>query len=173
MSNIPETNRPAAVQALEYVKLEQGAPLEGTPIQWAFVGSCQQSHRGSADRIVAAQRQKGSIRSHLLCCSLRLRSGQGTGDSGGLDVIIREAGADFRMPGCSMCLGMNDDKVPAGMRCVSSSNRNFVGRQGPGSITHLASSTHSTMITASALAGKRPVPGLLILLKGFPNGKVY
>ena len=55
------------------------------------------------------------------------------------------------MPGCSLCIGMNDDKVPPGKRCISSSNRNFVGRQGPGSRTHLAS---PATVTASALAGK-------------------
>ena len=69
----------------------------------------------------------------------------------GLDKVFKEAGADFRMPGCSMCLGMNDDKVPAGARCISSSNRNFMGRQGPGSITHLAS---PATVAASAIAGK-------------------
>jgi len=68
----------------------------------------------------------------------------------GLDKIFREAGADFRMPGCSMCLAMNEDKVPAGARCISSSNRNFIGRQGIGSITHLAS---PYTVAASAVAG--------------------
>ena len=69
----------------------------------------------------------------------------------GLVDIINQSGAEFRMPGCSMCLGMNDDKVPAGKRCISSTNRNFVGRQGTGSITHLAS---PATVTASAIAGK-------------------
>jgi 3-isopropylmalate/(R)-2-methylmalate dehydratase large subunit len=68
----------------------------------------------------------------------------------GLDKVFEAAGAVFRNPGCSMCLGMNDDKVPSGMRCISSSNRNFVGRQGPGSITHLAS---PATVAASAIAG--------------------
>ncbi len=71
--------------------------------------------------------------------------------SEGLDKIFIDSGADFRMPGCSMCLGMNDDKVPAGARCISSSNRNFMGRQGPGSITHLAS---PATVAASAIEGK-------------------
>jgi 3-isopropylmalate/(R)-2-methylmalate dehydratase large subunit len=68
----------------------------------------------------------------------------------GLVDLFRAAGADFRMPGCSMCLGMNDDKVPAGKRCISTSNRNFIGRQGEGSITHLAS---PATVAASAIAG--------------------
>ena len=69
----------------------------------------------------------------------------------GLDEIFKQAGADFRMPGCSMCLAMNDDKVPKGKRCISSTNRNFVGRQGVGSITHLAS---PATVAASAVAGE-------------------
>ena len=69
----------------------------------------------------------------------------------GLDQIFIAAGADFRMPGCSLCLGMNDDKVPTGKRCISSSNRNFIGRQGTGSYTHLAS---PATVAASAIAGK-------------------
>ena len=69
----------------------------------------------------------------------------------GLADIFEKAGAEFRMPGCSMCLGMNDDKVPTGARCISSSNRNFVGRQGPGSRTHLAS---PATVAFSAVAGK-------------------
>jgi 3-isopropylmalate/(R)-2-methylmalate dehydratase large subunit len=68
----------------------------------------------------------------------------------GLDRIFEEAGGRFRLPGCSMCLGMNDDLVPAGQRCISSSNRNFAGRQGPGSLTHLAS---PATVAASAVAG--------------------
>lgn len=69
----------------------------------------------------------------------------------GLDKIFADAGAEFRMPGCSMCLAMNDDKVPEGQRCISTSNRNFIGRQGKGSITHLAS---PQTVAASAVMGK-------------------
>ncbi len=68
----------------------------------------------------------------------------------GLDKIFEAAGAEFRMPGCSMCLAMNADKVPSGARCISTSNRNFMGRQGPGSITHLAS---PATVAASAIKG--------------------
>jgi len=77
----------------------------------------------------------------------------------GLDKVFIDAGADVRMPGCSICLRMNDDQVPAGKRCISSSNRNFVGRQGPGSRTHLAS---PATVAASAITGKitSPVPFL-------------
>ena len=69
----------------------------------------------------------------------------------GLDKIFKAAGADWRMPGCSMCLGMNDDKVPTDKRCLSTSNRNFMHRQGPGSITHLCSPATATI---SAIKGE-------------------
>ncbi|MBK2007299.1 aconitase family protein, partial [Francisella orientalis] len=68
-----------------------------------------------------------------------------------LDKIFADAGAEFRMPSCSMCLAMNDDKVPEGQRCIGTSNRNFIGRQGKGSITHLAS---PQTVAASAVMGK-------------------
>jgi 3-isopropylmalate/(R)-2-methylmalate dehydratase large subunit len=68
----------------------------------------------------------------------------------GLDRVFIEAGFEWREPGCSMCLAMNDDKVPAGERCASTSNRNFVGRQGPGARTHLLS---PAMAAAAALTG--------------------
>ncbi len=72
-----------------------------------------------------------------------------------LDQVFVAAGAQLRMPGCSMCIAMNDDKVPPGKRCISSSNRNFQGRQGPDSITHLAS---PATVAASAIAGKITSP---------------
>ena len=69
----------------------------------------------------------------------------------GLDRVFREAGFEWREPGCSMCLGMNPDKVPSGERCASTSNRNFVGRQGPGARTHLMS---PAMAAAAAVTGR-------------------
>lgn len=146
-----ENDRSAARQALDYVQLEPGAKLEGTPIQWAFVGSCTNG-RIEDLRIVASllngRKVAQDVTFYVVPGSEAVRE-QAIAE--GIDRVIREAGGDFRMPGCSMCLGMNDDKVPAGKRCVSSSNRNFVGRQGPGSITHLAS---PATVTASAIAGK-------------------
>ena len=68
----------------------------------------------------------------------------------GLDQIFAQSGAELRMPGCSMCLGMNPDKVPPGKRCISTTNRNFIGRQGPNSITHLAS---PQTVAASSIFG--------------------
>ena len=137
------------------MKLTPGEKIEGTPIQWAFVGSCTNGR--IEDLRVVASLLKGkkvaeNVTFYVVPGSESVRE-QAIAE--GLDKIITDAGADFRMPGCSMCLGMNDDKVPVGMRCVSSSNRNFVGRQGPGSITHLAS---PATVAVSAIRGKLTSP---------------
>ncbi|MCC6931935.1 MAG: 3-isopropylmalate dehydratase large subunit [Deltaproteobacteria bacterium] len=140
----------AAIKAYSYTQLKPNDKLKSTPIQWAFLGSCTNGR--IEDLRLGAQ----LIRGHKVHADVTFYVVPGServmlqAQQEGLDKIFIEAGADFRMPGCSMCLGMNDDKVPSGMRCVSSSNRNFVGRQGTGSITHLAS---PATVVASALKG--------------------
>ncbi len=138
-------------RALDYTGLKAGAAIAGTPIEWAFVGSCTNG-RIEDLRLVAevlrGQKISEGVTMYIVPGSEEVRE---IAVKEGLDKVFKEAGADFRMPGCSMCLGMNDDKVPAGARCISSSNRNFMGRQGPGSITHLAS---PATVAASAIAGK-------------------
>ncbi len=136
--------------AMDYVKLQANQALAGTAIDWAFVGSCTNG-RIEDLRVVAAILKNQCIAPHVTMYivpgSEQVR--QQAKDEG-LDVIFAQAGADFRMPGCSMCLGMNDDKVPPGARCISTTNRNFIGRQGTGSITHLAS---PATVAYSAVAG--------------------
>ncbi len=136
---------------MDYTGLKAGAAISGTPIEWAFVGSCTNG-RIEDLRLVAevlkGQKISDGVTMYIVPGSEEVRE---IAVKEGLDKVFKEAGADFRMPGCSMCLGMNDDKVPAGARCISSSNRNFMGRQGPGSITHLAS---PATVAASAIAGK-------------------
>ncbi len=157
LNDLPQEKRAGAAKALEYTRLKDGEPLDGVGIDWAFVGSCTNGR--IEDLRIAAQILKGkriaaNVTMYVVPGSEGVRS---QAQAEGLDKIFEAAGAQFRMPGCSMCLGMNDDKVPPGMRCVSTSNRNFVGRQGPESITHLAS---PATVAASALAGKisSPVP---------------
>lgn len=154
-SELTETAAREAKRALEYVKLDPGAALAGTPIEWAFLGSCTNGR--IEDLRLAASILKGrkihpQVTMYVVPGSEAVRE---QAIQEGLAEIFTSAGADFRMPGCSMCLGMNDDQVPAGKRCVSSSNRNFVGRQGPGSITHLAS---PATVAASAIEGKITSP---------------
>lgn len=144
--NIPDGSH----DALGYVKLQAQQNLIGTPVQWAFVGSCTNG-RIEDLRIVASilrdQKVAKAVTMYIVPGSEQVMI---QAKKEGLDQIFTDAGADFRMPGCSMCLGMNDDKVPAGERCISTTNRNFIGRQGTGSITHLAS---PATVAFSAIAG--------------------
>ena len=131
------------------------AQLEGTPVDWAFIGSCTNGRIEDlriAANILKGRKVSGNVTLYVVPGSeVVMKQAQAEG----LDKVFTDSGADFRMPGCSMCLGMNDDKVPEGKRCVSSSNRNFMGRQGPGSITHLAS---PATVAASAIEGKITSP---------------
>lgn len=142
-------------QAIDYMKLNRGFPIEDTKIDWAFIGSCTNGR--IEDLRISAQILKNkkihpSVTFYIVPGSESILK---QAQKEGLDKIFKEAGADFRMPGCSLCLGMNDDKVPNGKRCISSSNRNFMGRQGTGSFTHLAS---PATVTASAIEGKISSP---------------
>ena len=150
IESLAEADRPVAKKALEYIRLEAGQTLTDTKIDWAFIGSCTNGRM--EDLRIAAGILKGrkihpDVSMYVVPGSEAVRT---QAIEEGLQEIFEAAGAEFRMPGCSMCLGMNDDLVPAGKRCISSSNRNFVGRQGPGSLTHLAS---PATVAASAIAG--------------------
>lgn len=151
ITDVPVAQQEAVEGALKYVGLNAGDPILDTPIDWAFVGSCTNA-RIEDMRIVAkildGKKVNPDVTFFIVPGSEAVLNEIKTE---GLDKIFEKAGAIFRMPGCSLCIGMNDDKVPQGKRCISSSNRNFVGRQGPGSRTHLAS---PATVTASAIAGK-------------------
>jgi 3-isopropylmalate/(R)-2-methylmalate dehydratase large subunit len=155
LESLSADERKSAEQALAYVKLQAGATLEGTPIDWAFIGSCTNG-RIEDLRVVAKIFRGKKLAPHVTCYIVPgSEAVRAQAEREGLHTIFTEAGASWRMPGCSLCLGMNDDKVPAGKRCVSSSNRNFVGRQGTGSYTHLAS---PATVAASAIAGALASP---------------
>ncbi len=147
---LSQNERSSALSALEYIALEEDTPLLGTPIEWAFLGSCTNGRIEDlrlAARVLKKKKVSPSVNFYIVPGSEQVRK---QAEEEGLAKVFEEAGADFRMPGCSMCLGMNDDKVPPDARCISASNRNFVGRQGPGSRTHLAS---PATVAASAVAG--------------------
>jgi 3-isopropylmalate/(R)-2-methylmalate dehydratase large subunit len=148
---LPEAHRSTSIKALEYTQLKAGQPMLGIPIDYAFLGSCTNSR--IEDLRVAAGILKGKKVADRVTMLIVPGSEQvkAQAENEGLDKIFVAAGGQWRLPGCSMCIGMNDDKVPAGKRCISTSNRNFVGRQGTGSITHLAS---PATVAVSAIAGK-------------------
>jgi 3-isopropylmalate/(R)-2-methylmalate dehydratase large subunit len=133
--------------ALTYMDLEPGAALSDTPVDWVFIGSCANARLGdlrAAAQVVRGRHVAAGVSAWVVSGSEQVRV---AAEAEHLDIIFRDAGFEWRQPGCSLCVAANGDRVPAGARCVSTSNRNFVGRQGPGARTHLASPT-----TAAAAA---------------------
>ena len=126
-------------KSLKYMGFEAGESLLGKPIDYVFIGSCTNS-RIEDLRIVAdyvkGKKKASNVNAMIVPGSKQVEK---QAKAEGLDKILAEAGFELREPGCSACLGMNEDKVPAGAYCVSTSNRNFEGRQGPGARTLLAS----------------------------------
>ena len=136
--------------ALEYMGLEAGRPIAGTPVDWVFIGSCTNARLSDlqdAAAIVRGRRVAERVTAWVVPGSERVKR---DAEAEGLDEVFRAAGFAWREPGCSMCVAANGEQVPPGARSVSTSNRNFVGRQGPGARTHLAS---PIMAAAAAIAG--------------------
>ncbi|QDQ80605.1 3-isopropylmalate dehydratase large subunit [Paraburkholderia megapolitana] len=132
-------HRDAWRNALDYMGLKPGDALEGTPVDWVFIGSCTNSRLSDlreAARLARGRHVAPGVRAWVVPGSEQVRR---DAQAEGLDRIFLEAGFEWREPGCSMCVAANGETVPSGARAVSTSNRNFVGRQGPGARTHLAS----------------------------------
>jgi 3-isopropylmalate/(R)-2-methylmalate dehydratase large subunit len=145
------SKRAAAQRSLDYMGLTPGTAMQDIPVEHIFIGSCTNSRiedLRAAAAVVQGRKVADRIRQALIVPGSGLVKRQA--EEEGLDRIFLEAGFQWREPGCSMCLAMNPDKVPAGERCASTSNRNFVGRQGPGSRTHLVS---PAMAAAAAVTG--------------------
>lgn len=142
----------AAKASLAYMGLTPGQPMEEVEIQNVFIGSCTNSRiedMRAAAAILKGRKKADTVKWAIVVPGSGLVKKQAEDE--GLDRIFTEAGFEWREPGCSACLGMNPDKVPAGERCASTSNRNFVGRQGPGARTHLVS---PAMAAAAAVTGR-------------------
>ena len=140
----------AMAAALDYMGLAAGAPIAGTRIDRVFIGSCTNS-RLSDLRAAAAVAKRGKVAAHVRAWVVPgSETVKRDAEAEGLDRVFIAAGFEWREPGCSMCVAANGETVPPGQRSVSTSNRNFVGRQGPGARTHLAS---PAMAAAAALAG--------------------
>jgi len=138
----------AARAALEYMGLRPGAPVEGTPVDQVFIGSCTNGRledlRAAADVLKGRQAKIGGL---ISPGSAQIKA---QAEAEGLDRVFTQAGLEWAASGCSMCVGMNGDLVAAGKRCASSTNRNFRGRQGRGARTHLMS---PAMVAAAAVTG--------------------
>jgi 3-isopropylmalate/(R)-2-methylmalate dehydratase large subunit len=143
--------RSSADRALRYTLLQAGAAIEGTPVQHVFIGSCTNG------RIEDLRAAAGVVRGRHVAVGVRAMVVPGSGavkaaaEAEGLDQVFLSAGFEWRNAGCSMCLAMNDDVLRDGVRCASTTNRNFEGRQGRGAITHLMS---PAMAAAAAVTGR-------------------
>jgi len=148
---IPEISDASFEKSLNYMNFKKGESLIGKPINFVFIGSCTNSR--IEDFRVAADFVKGKQKAENVTAWLVPGSKQVEAQiiNEGLKEIFKGAGFELRQPGCSACLAMNDDKIPQGEYCVSTSNRNFEGRQGQGSRTILAS---PLMAAATAIEGK-------------------
>jgi 3-isopropylmalate/(R)-2-methylmalate dehydratase large subunit len=157
-SRVPEpssfqnpVDRKAAESALLYMDLKPGTPIENIALDRVFIGSCTNSRLEdlrAAAKVVTGRHVAKSLKQALVVPGSRVVKAMA--EKEGLDKIFRDAGFEWRDAGCSMCLAMNDDVLPSGERCASTSNRNFEGRQGKGSRTHLVS---PAMAAAAAIEG--------------------
>ncbi|MFL5088231.1 MAG: aconitase family protein, partial [Xanthobacteraceae bacterium] len=136
-------------RALAYMDLKPGTPLADIAIDRVFVGSCTNSRIEDLRAAAGVADGRRTVIPAMIVPGSGLVKAQAEAE--GLDVIFKRAGFEWREAGCSMCVGMNGDLVAAGERCASTSNRNFVGRQGKGARTHLVS---PAMAVAAAVTGK-------------------
>jgi 3-isopropylmalate/(R)-2-methylmalate dehydratase large subunit len=146
------SKRKAARASLDYMGLEPGQKMDEVEVQNVFIGSCTNSRiedLRAAAAVLKGRHKAPGVKWAIVVPGSGLVKMQAEAE--GLDKVFTDAGLEWREPGCSACLGMNPDKVPPGERCASTSNRNFVGRQGPGARTHLVS---PAMAAAAAVTGK-------------------
>lgn len=146
------TKQDAVRKSLDYMGLTPGQKMSEVEVQNIFIGSCTNSRiedlRAAAE-ILRGRKKADGVKWAIVVPGSGLVKQQAEAE--GLDKVFTDAGLEWREPGCSACLGMNPDKVPPGERCASTSNRNFVGRQGPGARTHLVS---PAMAAAAAVTGR-------------------
>jgi 3-isopropylmalate/(R)-2-methylmalate dehydratase large subunit len=145
-----QERRQAMISAMAYMGLAPGDRLEGLPIDWVFIGSCTNARLSdlrAAAALIGTGHVHPDVRAWVVPGSRQVKA---QAEAEGLDRVFTAAGFEWREPGCSMCAAANGDRVGPGQRSLSTTNRNFVGRQGPGARTHLASPETAV---ASALAG--------------------
>jgi 3-isopropylmalate/(R)-2-methylmalate dehydratase large subunit len=145
-----DAERQSWQRALGYMELQPGTPLEGLKVDRVFLGSCTNARiedLREAAQVARGRKVASGVRAMVVPGSRQVKA---AAEREGLDRVFTDAGFEWRNPGCSMCLGMNEDVLAPGERCASTSNRNFEGRQGRGGRTHLMS---PAMVAAAAIAG--------------------
>jgi 3-isopropylmalate/(R)-2-methylmalate dehydratase large subunit len=149
--DVPAYSARDVEKALEYMGLEPGTPMTDIPVEIVFIGSCTNARIEDlriAAKVMEGRKVADGVRTMVVPGSDAVRR---QAEAEGLDKIFKEAGAEWRLAGCSMCLAMNPDKLKPGQRCASTSNRNFEDRQGKGGRTHLVS---PMMAAAAAVEGR-------------------
>ncbi len=149
--DIEASGRNSFKKSLAYMGFESGIPLEGMPVDYVFVGSCTNGRiedLRTFSAFVKGKKKADNITAWIVPGSKQVEK---QAKEEGLDKILEEAGFELRQPGCSACLAMNDDKIPEGKLAVSTSNRNFEGRQGPGARTMLASPLTAAAVAVSGI----------------------
>ena len=159
--NVPEGERDAVTEACEFMDFKPGAPIAGTPIDVAFIGSCTNSRISDlreAAKIAKGQRVSSNIKALVVPGSQAVRK---AAEAEGLHEVFRASGFEWRDAGCSMCLAMNPDKLQGREICASSSNRNFKGRQG--------SPTGRTLLMSPAMVAAAAIAGEVVDVRQFMN----
>lgn len=147
---VDTARRREVARALDYTGLRPGQPIEGVPIDVAFIGSCTNARLSdlqAAAAVLRGRKVAAGLRALVVPGSTAVKR---AAEAEGLDRVFRDAGFEWRESACSMCVATNGDSLAPGQRSLSTSNRNFEGRQGPRSITHIAS---PAMVAAAAVAG--------------------
>lgn len=151
VSSQPESERPSFKKSLEYMGFEHDSSVLGHPVDYVFIGSCTNSRIEDLREVASFVEGKKKAENVEVWIVPGSKQVEAQAKAEGIDKIFEEAGFQLREPGCSACLGMNEDKIPAGKYCISTSNRNFEGRQGPNARTMLASPLTAA---AAAVSGK-------------------
>ena len=147
----PDSEQPSYQKALDYMGFADGEQVLGKPVDYVFIGSCTNSRIEDLRQVaafVSGKQKAENVEVWIVPCSKQVEA---QAKAEGIDKVFEAAGFQLREPGCSACLGMNEDKIPAGKYCVSTSNRNFEGRQGPNARTMLVSPLTAA---AAAITGK-------------------
>lgn len=151
LSEIDPRDKAAFEKSIQYMGLRAGEQIMGHPVDFVFIGSCTNSRIEDLRQVAAFVKGKQKAKGVTCWVVPGSKQVEAQAMAEGIDKILEEAGFQLRQPGCSACLGMNEDKIPAGKYCISTSNRNFEGRQGPNARTMLAS---PLMAAAAAVTGK-------------------
>jgi 3-isopropylmalate/(R)-2-methylmalate dehydratase large subunit len=138
-NEIDEKEKPSFLKSLNYMGLEPGTSIKGKKVDYVFIGSCTNSRIEDLRMVASFVKGKKKAQDVEVWIVPGSKQVESQAREEGIDKIFAEAGFQLRQPGCSACLGMNEDKIPAGKYCISTSNRNFEGRQGPNARTFLAS----------------------------------